>query len=116
MSIGITTLAGHFVECLLCFVDEHFGISLGGDLEMYKPYGQFLLVDQTKHLLLWDKIKLPHEEEKQISSRVLPTISFSVDINEKTVPMPIEKCDTLLRLVQILLGPGQPSPCVIANG
>lgn len=84
-----------FVDCLLCFVDNHFGISLGGNLELYEPYGQLLLADQVKLLTLWDDIKLPHDEEKQISGRILPIVGFTVDINTNTVAMPIEKRDAL---------------------
>lgn len=84
-----------FIEILLCFVDDHFGISVGGDLEMYEPYGQLLPADQTKLLLLWDEIKLPHDEEKQICGRILPIVGFTVDINEGTVTMPEEKRDSL---------------------
>lgn len=84
------------VQSLLCFVDDHFGISVGGDLEMYEPYGQLLPSDQVKLLSLWDEIRLPHNEEKQISGRILPIVGFTVDINAFTVTMPIEKRDALV--------------------
>lgn len=55
-----------FIEWLMCFVDDHFGGGVGGDLEMYKPYRQLLPAPQTRLLLLWDEISLPHDKEKQI--------------------------------------------------
>lgn len=80
----------------MCFVDDHFGVGLSGDLELYEPYGQLLPSDQTKLLMLWDDIKFPHDKEKQISGRILPILGFTVDINANTVTMPVEKCDTLI--------------------
>lgn len=84
-----------FIEWLMCFVDDHFGVSVAGDLEMYEPYGQLLPAPQTKLLSLWDEISLPHDEEKQISGRVLPILGFTVNINVNTVTMPTEKRDAL---------------------
>lgn len=80
----------------MCFVDDHFGVSVGGDLELYEPYGQLLPAAQTKLLTLWDEIGLPHDEEKQISGRVLPILGFTVDVNANTVTMPVDKRDSLI--------------------
>lgn len=92
--IWIAIIKRH-VEWLMIFVDDHFGVSVGGDLEMYEPYGQLLPAAQTKLLMLWDEIRLPHDEEKQVSGRVLPILGFTVDINANTVTMPVDKRDML---------------------
>lgn len=75
------------LRALKCYVDDNFSFSVSGDLEIYPPYDAFLPSEQTRLLLLWDEIALPHEEEKQISGTCIPIIGFDVNPNAMTVTM-----------------------------
>ena len=75
------------LHALKCYVNDNFSFSISGDLELYPPYNAFLPSEQVCLLQLWDKISLPHEEEKQISGTCIPIIGFDVDPNAMTVTM-----------------------------
>ena len=50
--------------------------------------GKYLLAPQTRLLLLWDKLGIPHKPHKQISGCPLPVIGIEVDCNEMTFTLP----------------------------
>ena len=75
------------LHALKCYMDDNFSFSISGDIELYAPYDTFLPSEQVRLLQLWDKINLPHEEEKQISGTCIPIIGFDVDPNTMTVTM-----------------------------
>ena len=91
---------------LKCYVDDHFSVAIGGDLELYPDYDAFLPSDQVKLLELWDKIGLPHEAPKQISGSIVPVIGFDVDPNAMTVSMNPTKKDELIAACETFTTPG----------
>ena len=50
--------------------------------------GKYLLAPQSRLLLLWDKLGIPHKPHKQISGCPLPVIGIEVDCNEMTFTLP----------------------------
>lgn len=55
---------------------------------MYAPYHKLLPVKQTKLLLLFDELGVPHNERKQIYGASLTIISLNVDPNAMMITMP----------------------------
>ncbi|KAG1815666.1 uncharacterized protein BJ212DRAFT_1211191, partial [Suillus subaureus] len=68
-------------------------------LEIYTPYKKLLLHNLDKLLCLWDAIRLPHEEWKQIFSLELPIISFNVNPNlmRQQAQMSDDSCTQLIQ-------------------
>jgi len=62
----------------------------------YGPYQKFLPSDQVTLLLLWDKLSIPHAENKQVSGDILPCLGFEVDPNEMVVYMSTDKWSKLV--------------------
>jgi len=62
---------------------------------------------QVVLLMLWDEIRLPHEERKQVSGDVLPCLGFEVDPNAMTVFMSLEKRMSLVKACELFTVPGQ---------
>ena len=84
------------LHALKCYVDDHFSFSIAGDLELYSKYDAFLPSDQVTLLQLWDEIRLPHEQLKQICGSCIPIIGFEVDPNAMSVKMSTTKCSELI--------------------
>jgi hypothetical protein len=84
------------LHALKCYVDDNFSFCIVGDFEFYTKYQAFLPSDQVRLLQLWDKISLPHEEEKQICGTCIPIIEFDVDPNVMTVKMSEAKKSELI--------------------
>jgi hypothetical protein len=106
------------LENLKCYVDDNFSFSCTGDLEFYEKYKVFWPSDQVKLLQLWDKIDLPHKENKQISGLGITIIGFKVDPNAMTVTMSkakrselINACSSLISLVLVYAR----TPTIFAN-
>ncbi|KAF8223350.1 hypothetical protein L208DRAFT_1173917, partial [Tricholoma matsutake] len=58
----------------------------------YPPYHKFLPNKQTKLLLLFNEIGVPHDERKQMFGAPLTIISLDVDPNAMTITMPPDAC------------------------
>ncbi|KAI0701885.1 hypothetical protein C8T65DRAFT_579437 [Cerioporus squamosus] len=84
----------HFVRG---YVDDNFGPELQANVEWYAPYNKFLPQAQARLLRLWDDIRLPHEEQKQVAGTRLTIIGFSVDAVNLTITLPDEGRDHLLQ-------------------
>jgi hypothetical protein len=84
------------IPSLKCYVDNHFSVAIGGDLELYPLYDGFFPSDQVRLLQLWDEIGLSHEEPKQISRAIVPVIGFDIDPNAMTVTMNTAKKSELI--------------------
>ncbi|KIJ66316.1 hypothetical protein HYDPIDRAFT_54410, partial [Hydnomerulius pinastri MD-312] len=72
---------------LFIYVDDSFSFQRKGQLTFYKKYQKFLPSNLVKLLQLWDFIKLPHEERKQVFGTELPIIGFHVEPNLMRVQM-----------------------------
>ena len=72
---------------LKCYTDDVFSFSTAGNLTFYPPYNWWMPSEQVIILHLWDEIRLPHENTKQISGTIIPCIGFEVNPNLMTVTM-----------------------------
>jgi hypothetical protein len=70
-----------FLADLFGYIDDNFLFEIEGNVEWYEPYGCYYPTKQTRLLLLWDEIGLPHEKPKQEYGRTLRIIGFMVDPN-----------------------------------
>ena len=59
-------------------------------MTFYQPYGKYLLDKQTRLLLLFDELGIPHDSRKQVFGAPLTIIGFDVDPNSMTITMPPE--------------------------
>ena len=75
------------IHDLFAYVDYSFLWEFADNMLWYEPYQKFLPVKQTKLLQLWDELRIPHEESKQVF-RSLMIIGFNVDPNTMTITMP----------------------------
>ena len=69
------------LDQLKCYVDDIFSFSKVGDMDFYWPYNQYMPINKVKVLQLWDEIRLPYKDAKQVSGPVIPCIGFNIDPN-----------------------------------
>ena len=62
----------------------------------YEPYKQFLPTNQTKLLLLWDELGIPHKPHKQVFGSPLIIIGIKVNPNCMTLMLPLSAKEHLL--------------------
>jgi hypothetical protein len=85
---------------LLGYVDDNFGWEFEGNTQYYKPYRKHLPANQTRLLKLWDELRIPHDEDKQLSGPSLPILGYEVDANAMTVKVPEEKKAKVIKLLR----------------
>ena len=74
------------VAFLYIYVDDSFSVQHRGELSYYHPYSKSLPSDLVRLLQLWDYLRIPHEEKKQIFGDILPTsANHSVSVHDCTV-------------------------------
>ena len=84
---------------LFGYIDDNFSFDINGNVLWYQPYECYYPAKQTRLLLLWDEIGLPHEKPKQEYGRSLRIIGFMVDPNCMRVTMDNEDRNNLIRRV-----------------
>jgi hypothetical protein len=84
---------------LFGYIDDNFFFEREGNVLWYEPYKCYYPAKQTKVLMLWDEIGLPHEKGKQEYGLKLRIIGFEVDPNAMTVTM--ARCDRLTLLENV---------------
>ena len=72
------------LQALKCYVDDAFSVTQDGQISWYTLFQHSMPSNQVTILHLWDEIKLPHAEKKQISGPIVPILRFEVDPNEMT--------------------------------
>lgn len=92
---------------LKCYTDDVFSFSTAGNLTFYPPYNWWMPSEQVIILHLWDEIRLPHENTKQISGTIIPSIGFEVNPNLMTVTMIPTKWESLIEACQLFVTPGR---------
>ncbi|KAL6300063.1 hypothetical protein BKA93DRAFT_741228 [Sparassis latifolia] len=70
------------------FVDDNSAFNQEGDVLWYEPYHAFFPAGQTKLLLLWDEIGLPHKQVKQTNGVPHPYIGINIDPNAIMAMLP----------------------------
>jgi len=88
------------IPSLITYVDDTSGFSPKYDVTFYEPYQRFMPTSQTHLLHLWDALRIPHKDKKQLHGPVLPIIGIVVDPNEMTLKLPD---DRRMALVDALL-------------
>jgi hypothetical protein len=82
------------------YVDDDFSWELEKNKTFYKPYRKYLPTKQARYLKLWDKLGIPHEEDKQLFGPKLPIIGYDVDPNAMEVKVPDKKRSDVIRLIR----------------
>src|SRR6202522_4516011 len=80
--MGLVLWIAIFIKLLVDlfgYIDDNFGFDEEGNVIWYGPYQCYYPAKQTKLLLLWDEIGLPHEKSKQEYAPVLRIVGFMVD-------------------------------------
>ena len=99
-----------FISNAYLYVDDSFGFELANSLRSYTPYSKLLPSALVSILTLWDELRIPHEEKKQLFAPVLPVIGFDVDPNLMTVRMSPESQDKLLEAISLFAHRGARRP------
>ena len=74
---------------------------------MVTPYQKSLPAKQTCLLELWDELRVPHDELKQVYGSTLTIIGFKVDPNAMTMTMPLQAHSDLIDAVCTFASPDQ---------
>ena len=94
-----TIFIRHILD-LFAYVDDSFSWDFANNLTYYPPYHKYLPDKQTKLLLLFDEIGVPHDERKQISGAPLTIIGLDVDPNAMTITMPPDARHDLISAIR----------------
>ena len=81
---------------LKVYMDDSYSFERADNMKFYAPYNKSYPAKQTNLLLLWDEIRLPHDEPKQLFGDTLEVIGLVVDPNSMSVLFPDEKHKELL--------------------
>jgi hypothetical protein len=84
---------------LFGYIDDNFSFDEEGNVMWYAPYQCYYPSKQTRLLLLWDEIGLPHEKPKQEYAPVLRIIGFMVNPALMRVSMDDEDQHRLIKHV-----------------
>jgi hypothetical protein len=85
------------IQFILTYLDDSLGCTWKDDVEFYAPYGKHMPLPQVQLLTLWDKLGIPHEEQKQISGSSIPVIGIQVNPNDIMYMFPAESRQWLLQ-------------------
>ena len=100
--MGLVLWIAIFIKLLVDlfgYIDDNFRFDEEGNVIWYGPYQCYYPAKQTKLLLLWDEIGLPHEKSKQEYAPVLRIIGFMVDPEIMRVSMDEEDRARLIQQV-----------------
>lgn len=75
------------IPALKVYVDDNCSFGPTRDVLYYAPYQRYFPSNQTKLLLLWDELNVPHEQKKQVYGPVIPFVGFDVDPNAMTISL-----------------------------
>ena len=89
------------------YVDDNASFGLAGDVLYYEPYHRYFPTNQTKLLLLWDELSIPHAEKKQIYGPIVPFVGLDIDPNLMTVSISDERRAELIEKVLAFAKPGK---------
>ncbi|KAJ7161680.1 hypothetical protein C8R46DRAFT_1037880 [Mycena filopes] len=76
------------IASLYAYMDDFFSAQLAADLLYYAPYKRQFPANQTKLLRLWDRLGIPHSEDKQLFGWQLIVIGFLVDTRLMRITIP----------------------------
>lgn len=79
------------IDALKTYMDDSFSFEIARRVLYYPPYDCYFPAKQTRLLLLWDELNLPHERPKQVFGSPLTVIGFKVDPNLMQVTLPTHK-------------------------
>jgi hypothetical protein len=88
----VTWIAKHKREItfITTYIDNSSGCAWADDIAYYAPYDKYLPAPQTRLLMLWDDLGIPHQERKQVHGTSIPVIGIQVDPNKMTYTLPEE--------------------------
>jgi len=92
---------------LFGYVDDDFSWEFKNKKRFYKPYNKDLPAKQAKYLELWDELRIPHEEPKQLFGPSLPIIGYDVDPNAMEVKVPTEKKAEVIKSIRTVAREGR---------
>ncbi|KAJ7171596.1 hypothetical protein C8R43DRAFT_1084968 [Mycena crocata] len=75
---------------LLAYMDDFHSGQLASEMKYYPPYKRRFPRNQTRLMLLWDALGIPHSEDKQLFGPELVVIGFLVDSRRMRVTIPDE--------------------------
>ena len=75
------------IKNLKMYIDDNRSFVRVGDVAYYPPYNSYYPSDQTKLLLLWDELNIPHAKKKQVYGPIVPYVGFYVDPNAMTISL-----------------------------
>jgi hypothetical protein len=80
---------------LFVYIDDCFSFEDASSLSFYPPYNCSLPTKQTRLLLLWDELGIPHERHKQESGEILRIIGFQVNVTDMVISLDQQDRDRL---------------------
>ncbi|KAJ6514293.1 hypothetical protein C8R47DRAFT_1282131 [Mycena vitilis] len=78
----------YHITALYAFMDDFFSVQLASDVLFYEPYKCWFPSHQTRLLLLWDWLGIPHSQDKQLFGQELVVIGFLVDTRLMRITIP----------------------------
>jgi hypothetical protein len=81
-------MAVYAIAHLFAYMDDFHSAQAASQMQFYKPYKCWFLQNQTRLLLLWDMLGIPHSEDKQVFGPELVVIGFLVDSHHMHVTVP----------------------------
>ena len=101
----------YMIEDLLHYMDDTFTYDMDPILQYYSPYDTYYPSKQCRLLTLWDDIRLPHEQCKQILGQSIDIICLFVHPIEMTFTMLLVSKDALITAICLFIDPTMSCHC-----
>lgn len=98
------------IDDMLAYSDDGFSWDFEGNVLWYPPYKRLFPAKQTRLLLLWDELGIPHKEKKQLFGSPLTIIGLEVDANRLSITMPETSKSDLLAALRKFAAPPKKNP------
>ena len=87
---------------ILSYIDDNFSWEYRDKMRYYKPYAKMLPEKQTKLLMLWDILGIPHDAKKQEYGHEIKIIGYEIDVKRMQVTIPKESMNEILSKIETL--------------
>lgn len=88
------------IDGSLAYMDDNFGFDIQRQLVHYPPFDKFMPSKQVRLLCLWDELRIPHREEKQLFGEQLTIIGFWVNTVDMVISLPTEANSLLVAAIR----------------
>jgi hypothetical protein len=105
----VTWIAEHIKQILhlRIYINNNCSFDRAEHVLYYHPYRCYFPANQSRLLMPWDELGIPHEQRKQVYCPTVTFIGFDVDLNVMTISLNVEHRSKLFGKIHEFAKPGK---------